>query len=265
MGGKIDPIPLKLSRQGARVRIACLDPIRKEHHSRRILAIAHIPGRQTNGIGQWRFALGAQGLDFTCDNTTCRLGQRDQRFDVAAIALAPVAIGDQANVLPLCTQRRLRIGKGLPRDLNLCHPINLPPHRPRGIKDDHQVLGIGRIGQESRGNGRRRQPQTKGQSKFCNQGLGFENLAWNDGIRAKKWVMTWHRVLKNFGLGIARSKRLRIHQLGYGRLKLLRKMNDVIQDEIGFLIDQQIRRALNRQNRDPRIPTLKLGIFIAVK
>ncbi|HBS83228.1 MAG TPA: hypothetical protein DEA72_09270 [Halomonas campaniensis] len=65
--------------------------------------------------------------------------RRDQSFDIGAIALAAVAIGDEAQVgifVPVIDQS----GQHVPRDFDLTGAVDLSPHGPRRIIDDHDVV-----------------------------------------------------------------------------------------------------------------------------
>ncbi len=134
MGGKIYARFFQCAGGGAGIRIAGLDPIGNQDHRRRLFGVAQRLSRGDDGIGHRGHAPRVQPFNDAGD--LCRSAGRgfDQGFDIRALPALAMAIGDETEIL-IGGEIRHNVPDDIARDGDFVYPIDLPPHRPRGVQN----------------------------------------------------------------------------------------------------------------------------------
>ncbi len=139
MGGKLDALSGKLLGEGARIGIAGLHTVGDQHDGGGGIAIGEQVGGMLHRGRDRRLAHRlylVDGIDKACLVQRPRL---NQGFDIAAVALAAMAIGNQAKMsvgIPTVDE----LSHHVTSDLDLAGAIDLPPHGPRGVIDNHDIF-----------------------------------------------------------------------------------------------------------------------------
>ena len=136
MGHKIDPLLLQLLRRSAGVGIACLFPVRDQDNRRLLFGILELIRCLFQRSADWRLAFGFDRYNRIDDLFLIDLADRDDIFDVVTISLSTMPIDCQPQLyirVPLFDDIFQRVSG----DHDLWHSIDLPPHTPRCVENDH--------------------------------------------------------------------------------------------------------------------------------
>ena len=128
VGSEVHPAFLEFVGHRAGIEVAGFQPVRDQHHGGGLLGMAQGLGRLPHRLRKRGHAQEAHVVD-RVKHLAGRAGRRrHDQFDVLAVALAAVAVGDQAQGLA-CRQLAHHVGDGFARDLQLRSSIDLAPHR----------------------------------------------------------------------------------------------------------------------------------------
>ncbi len=141
MGGEGDPLFGHLRRDRTGIVAAILAPVRDQNHGRGPVAPGQFLGRVLDGRRKRRAPQRIDPGDDIEKRPAIHRTDRHHGFDIRAGTLLPVAIGDKAQIGPGGPGVE-QVAHHPARDLDLCHTVDLAPHRPRGVIDDHHVFGL---------------------------------------------------------------------------------------------------------------------------
>jgi hypothetical protein len=129
VGGEVHPVTLQLAAQRTRVCVAGLDAVGDENDGGCALGVLHGFRRHANGLGERRLALGLQAAGDTSEFCARFVHGpwRHHHFDVAALALLAVAIGDHAHVIAALDAGQ-HVAQHLAGCLDLGLAANVAPH-----------------------------------------------------------------------------------------------------------------------------------------
>jgi len=85
-----------------------------------------------------RLPLRVEAVDRLLERGLVEWAERDEGLDVFAVALPPMAIGDQSN-LRVLRQSVDDVAQDAPGDDDLVLAFDLPPHRARDVEDQEQL------------------------------------------------------------------------------------------------------------------------------
>ncbi|MQM37585.1 hypothetical protein KBTX_01586 [wastewater metagenome] len=163
VGGEAHPGLLQPPPDFAGIEVAGLTAVGDQDHAGAVLAVLERLRRLPDGRAERRLALGREPVDRLADGRPRPLPGLDQHLDIAAVALATVAIGNEAEHV-----RRIagldQVTEDTPGDGDLGLAVDPAPHGPGGIENEHgigrgrraPVSGRGRRGSGERHDGRAR-------------------------------------------------------------------------------------------------------------
>ncbi len=140
-----EPHPLRGKLRGKRtwISLASLQPVGNQHHGRRVVAPGEQLGRVGHSCRQRRAPIGANFVDRAQKARPVQRSGCDNGFDIATIRFPAMPIGNQPQI-DICRPVIDEIAHDLPGNLDLGHPLDLPPHRTRSIINDNHILGCRR-------------------------------------------------------------------------------------------------------------------------
>ena len=141
MGGECKAALLQFAPQCTGVRLAGLQSVGDKDDRRGLLAVAQCIGCLPDGGGKWRLAQEPHGIHGLADLSAGARRRRDDQFNVAAITLAAVAVGQQADFLGFRDAAQ-HLADRLARDFKFRATVDLAPHGPGPVHHDD---GPGRL------------------------------------------------------------------------------------------------------------------------
>ena len=142
VGREVHPGALKHARGGTGVAVARLDAVGDQHRRGPALAVLEQLGSVLHRARQRRLAPGVDTVHGVGEGSRVQRSRLDYRLDVAAIALAPVTVGDQPDSIALGPVGD-DIAQHVARDDDLVAALDLAPHAARGVEHDGDVVGVG--------------------------------------------------------------------------------------------------------------------------
>ncbi len=156
MGGEINPGLGQRGGGGAGVGVAGLDTVGDEDHGGRVFSVAQGIGGGDDRIGHRRHAARVQSGHDPGDLPGGAGGRGDHQFDVGTFAAFAVAIGHETEILVLGEIAK-DLGHDITGDGDLVDPVDLSPHRTRGVEDEDRVRSLlceaGQTGEADGGGG----------------------------------------------------------------------------------------------------------------
>ncbi len=162
MGGEADAGFFKLPPHFAGIELAGFAPVGNQDHRGGFLGVFQILRRPDDGGGKRGLALRPDRLHGSGDPVAVAGAGRDQGFDIGAIALAPVAIDGEPDLL-IPGQALQEIADHLLGDGDLGLAVDLPPHGARGVEHENRPRALRLLGRGGEGE--------HGQEKGCEECL----------------------------------------------------------------------------------------------
>ena len=139
MSGEFHPLFRKLCRQRTGIGVAGLYPVRDQHQRCRVVAVGEQIGGMFDGSGDRRFADRFDGIHLRLKRLFVHRLRGHQGFDIGAIALAAMTIGDEPQVR-LSAPPLDQIPQHIAGNFHLGDAVNLSPHGPGRIIDDDDIF-----------------------------------------------------------------------------------------------------------------------------